>query len=98
MAKDNSDFFKSKNSWSEIKDRLLGWYLRPYFQKLLTSRKPICYVDCFAGQGMFDDGKPGSPVIALQARDACMDSMKPGNARGKIDVCFIEPIFVRSDA
>lgn len=90
MAKDNSDFFKSKNSWSEIKDRLLGWYLRPYFQKLLTSRKPICYVDCFAGQGMFDDGKPGSPVIALQARDACMSTMKPGNTKGKIDVCFIE--------
>lgn len=90
MAKDNSDFFMKKNRWSEIKDRLLGSYLRPYFQKLLTSRKPICYVDCFAGQGMFNDGKPGSPVIALQVRDACMSSMKPGNAKGEIDVCFIE--------
>lgn len=89
MAKNNSDFFKSKNSWSEIKDRLLGGYLKPYFQKLLTSRKPIYYVDCFAGQGMFGDGKPGSPVIALQTRDACMSTMKPGN-KGKIDVCFIE--------
>lgn len=90
MAKDNKDFFKAKNSWSEIKDRLLGWYLRPYFQKLLTSRKPICYVDCFAGQGMFEDGKPGSPVIALQVRDECMSNMKSGNGKGKIDVCFIE--------
>lgn len=90
MAKDNKDFFKAKNSWSEIKDRLLGSYLRPYFQKLLTSRKPICYVDCFAGQGMFEDGKPGSPVIALQVRDACMSNMKSRSARGKIDVCFIE--------
>lgn len=90
MAKDNSDFFMKKNRWSEIKDRLLGSYLRPYFQKLLTSHKPICYVDCFAGQGMFNDGKPGSPVIALQVRDACMSNMKPGNARGEIDICFIE--------
>lgn len=90
MAKDNKDFFKAKNSWSEIKDRLLGWYLRPYFQKLLTSHKPICYVDCFAGQGMFDDGKPGSPVIALQARDTCISNMKPGRTNAKIDVCFIE--------
>ena len=24
MSKDNSDFFKTKNSWSEIKDKLLG--------------------------------------------------------------------------
>lgn len=90
MAKDNRKFFEKKNCWSEIKDELLGCYLRPYFQKLLTSHKPICYIDCFAGQGMFDDGKPGSPVIALTARDASMSIMKPGNGNGKIDVCFIE--------
>lgn len=90
MAKNNKDFFKSKNSWSEIKDQLLGCYLTPYFQKLLTSHKPIYYVDCFAGQGKFDDGKPGSPIIALQARDTCLNRMTSGSARGIIDACFIE--------
>lgn len=90
MAKNNKDFFKSKNSWSEIKDQLLGCYLTPYFQKLLTSHKPIYYVDCFAGQGKFEDGKPGSPIIALQARDTCLNRMNPGSARGIIDACFIE--------
>ncbi|HML55979.1 MAG TPA: three-Cys-motif partner protein TcmP [Solidesulfovibrio magneticus] len=90
MAKDNKNFFKSKNSWSEIKDRLLGWYLRPYFQKVLMSRRPIYYVDCFAGQGKFGDGKPGSPIIALQARDACLSKTTLGNTTAKIDVCFIE--------
>lgn len=90
MAKDNKDFFKSKNSWSEIKDRLLGCYLTPYFQKVLMSRRPICYVDCFAGQGKFDDGQPGSPIIALQARDACLSKTSLENTRGKIDVCLIE--------
>lgn len=90
MAKDNKDFFKSKNSWSEIKDRLLGWYLTPYFQKVLMSRRPICYVDCFAGQGKFDDGKPGSPIIALEARDACLNKTSLESTRGKIDVCLIE--------
>lgn len=30
MSKDNSDFFKIKNEWSIIKDRLLGCYLLPY--------------------------------------------------------------------
>lgn len=49
MAKDNKDFFKKKKEWSEIKDKLLGCYLQPYFQKLLMSHKPIMYVDCFAG-------------------------------------------------
>lgn len=90
MAKDNKDFFKSKNSWSEIKDRLLGWYLTPYFQKVLTSRRPIYYVDCFAGQGKFDDGKNGSPIIALQARDSCLGKTTLGNTNGKIEICFIE--------
>lgn len=90
MAKDNKNFFKSKNNWSEIKDRLLGSYLIPYFQKVLMSRRPIYYVDCFAGQGKFDDGKPGSPIIALQARDASLSKTTLENTRGKIDVCFIE--------
>jgi three-Cys-motif partner protein len=90
MTKDNRDFFKSKNSWSEIKDRLLGWYLTPYFQKVLMSRKPIYYVDCFAGQGKFDDGKPGSPIIALQARDACLSKTNLENTKGKIEICLIE--------
>lgn len=54
------------------------------------SRRPIFYVDCFAGQGRFDDGKPGSPVIALQVRDACLSKTRLDNAKGKIDICFIE--------
>ena len=53
MSKDNSNFFKKQNEWSVIKDKLLGCYLTPYFQKVLRTGKPICYVDCFAGKGMF---------------------------------------------
>ena len=87
MAKDNKDFFKAKNNWSEIKDQLLGWYLMPYFQKVLMTRRPIYYIDCFAGKGKFEDGKPGSPIIALQARDKCLAST---NAKSEIDTCFIE--------
>jgi three-Cys-motif partner protein len=90
MGKDNKDFFKSKNGWSEIKDRLLGCYLKPYFQKLLMSHRPIYYVDCLAGQGKFDDGKPGSPMIALQARDDCLKKHSLGKYKGKIDICCIE--------
>ena len=63
MSKDNRDFFKEKKDWSEIKDTLLGAYLKPYFQKVLMTKRPIFYVDCFSGKGRFDDGKPGSPVI-----------------------------------
>ncbi len=90
MSKDNKNFFKVKNRWSEIKDQLLGCYLTPYFQKVLTTGKPIFYVDCFAGKGKFDDGKPGSPRIALQARDDCMKKSKMQSGPGRIDSCFID--------
>lgn len=88
MAKNNKDFFKSKNSWSEIKDRLLGCYLPLYFQKILITGRKICYIDCFAGQGVFDDGKPGSPIIALTTRDTSISRTK--NSNGTIDLNFIE--------
>ena len=65
MAKKNDDFFVEKKPWSEVKDQLLGCYLKPYIAKILHTRKPLIYVDCFAGKGKFDDGKQGSPLIAL---------------------------------
>lgn len=67
MPKDNRDFFKTKKIWSEVKDELLGCYLVPYFNKILSMGNPILYVDCFAGKGKFDDGKNGSPLTALQS-------------------------------
>jgi three-Cys-motif partner protein len=57
------DFFKAKRSWSQYKDLILGYYLEPYIPKVNTLRKPILIVDCFAGPGKFEDGKPGSPLI-----------------------------------
>lgn len=88
MSKDNSSFFTSKNSWSEIKDKLLAYYLPQYFQKVLMTNKSIFYVDCFAGKGKFDDGKDGSPRIALQIRDTCINQSRAKNP--KIDTCFID--------
>jgi three-Cys-motif partner protein len=88
MSKNNSAFFKSKNSWSEIKDRLLACYLPQYFQKVLMTNKPIFYVDCFAGKGKFDDGKEGSPRIALQIRDDCIRKSNARNAQ--INTYFID--------
>lgn len=66
MAKKNDDFFVEKKPWSEVKDQLLGCYLKPYVAKILHTHKPLVYVDCFAGKGKFDDGKQGSPLIALE--------------------------------
>lgn len=69
MSKDNTNFFEKKSIWAQTKDQLLAVYLNVYFQKLLTSHRQICYFDCFAGKGKFEDGEDGSPLIALRIRD-----------------------------
>lgn len=69
MSKDNRGFFKQKKIWSEVKDELLGCYLVPYFNKMMSMNNPVLYVDCFAGKGKFDDGKNGSPLTALESLD-----------------------------
>lgn len=90
MSKNNLDFFKTKNEWSVIKDRLLGCYLAPYFQKVLLTGKPIYYVDCFAGKGKFEDGNDGSPLIALKIRDDCLRKTSRKEKQGAIETCFID--------
>ena len=90
MPKDKSDFFKIKNNWSVIKDRLLGCYLTPYFQKILKTRRPTYYIDCFAGKGKFEDGSDGSPLIALKIQNDCLNRSTEQKKYGAIKNCFID--------
>lgn len=74
MAKKNDDFFVEKKEWSVVKDELLGCYFMPYVSKILLTYKPLVYIDCFAGKGRFEDGSPGSPIIALDIIKQCQAS------------------------
>lgn len=88
MSKPNHKFFVAKRSWSLIKDELLQCYLLPYFQKLICTRYPITYVDCFAGAGRFDDGNDGSPLIALKSIKKSLEQTRISNP--DIQSYFIE--------
>jgi len=90
MPKDNSDFFKHKKIWSEVKDELLGCYMVPYFNKILSMGNPILYVDCFAGKGKFDDGKSGSPLTALQSLDKSIEAYHGRYPMPTVSMKFIE--------
>lgn len=57
------EFFKSKKSWSRMKDKILGYYLVPYIAKVKEFRKPVIIVDAFAGCGIYGDKSEGSPII-----------------------------------
>ena len=89
MSKKNDDFFTEKKLWSTIKDELLGCYLKPYVSKIIHTRKPLTYVDCFAGKGRFDDGKPGSPLIALDIIKNGITSSKL-ESQTEIEATFID--------
>lgn len=79
MSKRNDDFFVTKKKWSETKDALLGCYLKPYFEKIKYRKKPICYIDGFAGKGKFDDGKDGSPRIAMNTLNVSFEHFNTVN-------------------
>lgn len=60
------EFFKTKKAWSIYKDELLCSYILPYFNKIMSTRVPIVYIDGFAGKGKFDDGTKGSPLLVKE--------------------------------
>lgn len=88
MSKKNNDFFVEKKDWSVVKDELLRCYFMPYVSKILHTHRPLVYVDCFAGKGKFDDGKPGSPLIALEVIDKCQESTSMESTQ--IEAIFID--------
>jgi len=58
-----AEFFKGKRPWSKIKDKVIGDYLVPYLRKVSKLKRQIIIIDAFAGQGIFEDGTKGSPLI-----------------------------------
>ncbi|MBZ9569582.1 three-Cys-motif partner protein TcmP [Patescibacteria group bacterium] len=57
------EFFKSKKSWSRMKDKILGCYLVPYINKVKQFKKAVVIIDGFAGCGIYGDKSEGSPII-----------------------------------
>src|SRR5260370_29127779 len=43
--------------------------MSPYIAKVNTLGRPILLIDGYAGPGVFEDGKPGSPMIMCQAAE-----------------------------
>lgn len=88
MSKNQKNFFDKLQPWSKIKNDLLSTYLAPYFSKITNTRRDTFYVDCFAGQGKFDDGNDGSPFLALRIRNEVL--AKKQTQHGDIKIAFIE--------
>jgi three-Cys-motif partner protein len=62
-------FFDQRRSWSELKHKLLEYYLVPWSAKVGSTNNEIVVVDPFAGAGYYGTGVDrveGSPVIAVR--------------------------------
>ena len=58
----------SKPPHTDAKHRIYQAYLRKWFPILLSDNgyPSVTYAEGFSGPGVYDDGSPGSPVIAIQ--------------------------------
>ncbi len=61
-------FSNPKKDWSRVKDELLQCYLRPYANKLFHTKRPLIYIDCFAGAGTYG-GRTDLPDLDVKASE-----------------------------
>ncbi len=77
------------------KHELLKHYLGAWFPILASRERRIIFLDGFAGPGIYDDGQPGSPIIAL--RTLLNHSAFPRYSRCEFIFHFIEKEEPRRD-
>ena len=51
---------------TKIKHEILCKYLSGWIKILGKSHRRVCYFDCFAGKGEYEDGSKGSPLVAIE--------------------------------
>lgn len=59
-------FWRERAEQSAVKHKLLEKYLAAWVKKLGSRHRKLLYVDGFAGQGEYEDGSLGSPLIAVR--------------------------------
>lgn len=63
---DNEDFFRERRAQAVLKHEILKRYPTVFAAKA-GQRRPVVFLDGYAGRGEYEDGSPGSPVLLAQA-------------------------------
>lgn len=66
---DSADEKWVRKEHTAVKHEILQKYLTPWTRILSSGFDQVHYFDGFAGRGRYEDGEPGSPVLAMQAAD-----------------------------
>lgn len=74
----NDAFFKQRKPVAVFKHKLLVDYLTAWATKLsVYSNGAVAFLDGYAGTGRYEDGTPGSPLVAMNAAQALRDQQSP---------------------
>ncbi|WP_024445386.1 three-Cys-motif partner protein TcmP [Mycolicibacterium iranicum] len=66
MARDNYDTVWAAEPHTLAKHELLRRYLGGWFPIMTSYHQRVIYLDGYCGPGTYEDGEPGSPLIALR--------------------------------
>ena len=72
------------------KHLVLRNYLNGWFPILGSTESRLLFIDGFAGPGTYDDGEPGSPLVAL-------DCIREHKAQGRLQGVEVTCLFIESD-
>ncbi|MES2177961.1 MAG: three-Cys-motif partner protein TcmP [Gemmatimonadota bacterium] len=81
-------FFERRKEWSKYKHQILEKYVRIWVYKLSHGYRELAFVDTCAGEGRYDDGAVGSPLLAAQWNDEFLSA----NDRGRLVVYACEAV------
>lgn len=92
MKEDSDPTKRRMKGQTEVKHDILEKYLQPWLLKITEISSDVRYIDGFAGWGRYEDGSPGSPLIAMNvAKDIIEEDVgRIGSKLNEFLCSFIE--------
>jgi three-Cys-motif partner protein len=78
-----------RDAHTAAKHDLLRRYVAAWLPILFTTHRRVTYAEGFAGPGIYEQGEPGSPVIALEVVASHIDLLRAHPSHG-LDLLFVE--------
>jgi three-Cys-motif partner protein len=73
---------------TQVKHSILDKYLKTWISIRGSNSKKLAYIDGFAGKGSYNDGSPGSPIIAMIDGQSQIDNIHRGPGGLEKFLCF----------
>lgn len=89
MREDDDPEKQRLKGQTEVKHEILRKYLQPWLLKITEVNSEVRYIDGFAGWGRYQDGSPGSPLIAMNVAQEIINE-DVGRISSKLDSIYCD--------